>query len=74
MKKLRAGNAYGRKLITAAADLGWDCKRSGGGHLQFNKAGQRVTAPGTPRDPDRSLKKTLSRMRRLSPGLDMVAP
>jgi hypothetical protein len=74
MKKFRPGNAYGRTLVNEAYAMGWDCKLSGGGHLQFNKDGQRVTAPGTPRDPGRSIKKTLSRMRRLSPTLEMVTP
>jgi predicted RNA binding protein YcfA (HicA-like mRNA interferase family) len=72
MKKLRTGSAYGRKLVDEALALGWDARRSGGNHLQFNKGTKRVTAPGTPRDADRSLKKTLSRLRRLS-SLSMVA-
>jgi hypothetical protein len=73
LPKPRAGNAYGRKLIDEARALGWDCRTTGKNHLRFVKGEHAVTAPGTPRDPDRSLKKTLSRLRRLD-SLSMVAP
>lgn len=63
--KPRAGNAYGRRLINEARALGWDCGLTGKKHLRFTKGPFAVTAPGTPRDPDRSIKKTLSRLRRL---------
>ena len=71
--KPRASNAYGRALIAAARELGWDCRFTGKNHLRFEKGDHAVTAPGTPRDGDRSLKKTLSRLRRLDT-LSMVAP
>lgn len=70
--KPRAGNAYGRALIDAARELGWDCRFTGRNHLRFVKGAHAVTAPGTPRDGDRSIKKTLSRLRRLD-SLSMVA-
>jgi hypothetical protein len=63
--KPRAGNAYGRRLINEARALGWDCERTGKRHLCFVKGPFKVVAPGTPRDGDRSIKKTLSRLRRL---------
>ena len=65
LSKPRAGNAYGRRLINEARALGWDCGLTGKKHLRFTKGPFAVTAPGTPRDPDRSIKKTLSRLRRL---------
>ena len=53
--KPRAGNAYGRRLINEARALGWDCGLTGKKHLRFTKGPFAVTAPGTPRDPDRSI-------------------
>ena len=70
--KPRAGNAYGRRLIDEARALGWNCHVTGKNHLRFVKGAHAVTAPGTPRDGDRSMKKTLSRLRRLD-SLSMVA-
>lgn len=66
MTKLRAGNAYQRRLIREAKALGFGWAGvNGGGHLRFVRAGVKVHAASTPSAPEHALRNTLKTMRQV---------
>lgn len=62
--KVRPSNAYGRRLIRGASELGFTWRFDGSGHLCFEGHGASVRAPNTPRSPDKAFKQAMSKLRK----------
>lgn len=62
--KVRPSNAYGRRLIRGASELGFTWRFDGSGHLCFECHGAAVRAPNTPRSPDEAFKHVMSKLRK----------
>ena len=56
---------FRKEMHQLAKHRGWDIKYSGGGHFKLTKGVNTVVASSSPRSPDLSLAKTVSRMKRL---------
>lgn len=62
--KVRPSNAYGRRLIREAAELGFTWRFDGSGHLCFEGHGASVRAPNTPRSEGLAFKQAMSKLRK----------
>ncbi len=62
--KIRAGNAYQRRLSDAARDLGFDWAGfNGGHHLKFVRGPFVVVAASTPKSTDTAFKRAVPKLR-----------